>query len=305
MTHPGGQSVWRIGIDLGGSKIEGVALDVEGNERWRKRIATPRNDYAASVEAIAGLVHEAERAVERSCAVGIGTPGAVSQSTGRMKNCNSTWLNGQPLKQDLEAALGRKVRLANDANCFALAEARRGAGQGASTLFGVILGTGVGGGIVLHGAVIEGANAIAGEWGHNPMPWPKPEEWPGPGCYCGRSGCIEAFLSGPALSSAYARASGHDLDAAAIVRRAAQRDTVATECLAQYQERLARALAHVINVLDPEVIVLGGGVSNIDSLYQAVPQTWPNYVFSDHIRTRLVKHRLGDSAGVLGAAWLW
>jgi fructokinase len=210
-----------------------------------------------------------------------------------------------PLKQDLETALARDVRLANDANCFALAEALEGAGRGASLVFGVILGTGVGGGIVVDGEVLLGANAIAGEWGHNPMPWPRPEEWPGPTCYCGRTGCIETFLCGPALSADYARAGGKALDTRAIATRAYENEAIAVQCLTRYHDRLARALAHVVNVLDPEVIVLGGGVSNIANLYEAIPRIWSEYIFSDHVRTRLVKHGLGDSAGVLGAAWLW
>lgn len=306
MNHlPSATPHWRIGVDLGGTKIEAVALDPGGQARWRKRIPTPRNDYAGCVQAVVRLVEEAEQAAGQACSVGIGTPGAVSQATRLMKNCNSTWLNGRPLKQDLEAALRREARLANDANCFALAEALWGAGKGASTVFGVILGTGVGAGIVVDGKALAGANGIAGEWGHNPMPWPRAGEWPGPACYCGRSGCIETFLSGPALSAEYVRTGGIESDGQTIAKRADENDSLALQCLSRYEERLARALAHVINLLDPDAIVLGGGLSNIERLYRQVPGTWAAHIFSDRVQTRLLRNELGDSAGVLGAAWLW
>ncbi|MGA8053195.1 MAG: ROK family protein [Burkholderiales bacterium] len=294
-----------IGIDLGGTKIEAIALSPQGALLARRRIATPQGDYDATVHAVASLVATIESELGERGSVGIGTPGAVSAKTGRMKNCNSVWLNGRPLGPDLEAALGRPVRMANDANCFALSEATDGAAAGAAIVFGVILGTGVGGGIVVDGHALEGANAIAGEWGHNPLPWPSDDERPGRACYCGRAGCIETFLSGPGLVADHARLTAERLDAIEIVRRAASGDAAAAATLARYSDRLARALAHVINILDPDVIVLGGGVSNIDALYDEVPRVWSRYVFSDAVATRLVRNRHGDSSGVRGAAWLW
>ena len=294
-----------IGIDLGGTKIEAIALSPQGALLARRRIATPQGDYDATVHAVASLVATIEIELGERGSVGIGTPGAVSAKTGRMKNCNSVWLNGRPLGPDLEAALGRPVRMANDANCFALSEATDGAAAGAAIVFGVILGTGVGGGIVVDGHALEGANAIAGEWGHNPLPWPRDDERPGRGCYCGRAGCIETFLSGPGLVADHARLTAERLDAIEIVQRAASGDAAAAVTLARYSDRLARALAHVINILDPDVIVLGGGVSNIDALYHEVPRVWSRYVFSDAVATRLVRNRHGDSSGVRGAAWLW
>jgi len=294
----------RIGIDLGGTKIEGIALDAAGVERFRGRIATPRGDYAATLEAVAGLVREAERAVG-SASVGIGIPGAISPATGLVKNANSTWLIGRPLREDLTRRLQREVRIANDANCFALSEAADGAAAGQPIVFGVIIGTGTGGAIVANGQVLIGANAIGGEWGHNPMPWPEADEWPGPSCYCGRTGCIETFLSGPGLSRDHQAATGEAIDAAVIAARAAAGDVAAGETMARYEGRLARALASVINVVDPHAIVLGGGVSNIDRLYEQVPRLWGRFVFSDHVATTLVRARHGDSSGVRGAAWLW
>jgi fructokinase len=275
----------RIGIDLGGTKIEGIALDTAGEVLVRRRVPTPRGHYRATVDAVVGLVNAIESETGRSGTVGVGMPGALSRVSGRVKNANSTCLNGRPLQDDLEAALSREVRLANDANCFALSEAIDGAGHGARVVFGVILGTGVGGGIVVDGQVLEGPNAIAGEWGHNPMPLPNDDDLPLRTCYCGRVGCIETYLSGPAL----------------------ERERVPDEvaALARYEWRLARALAGVINVLDPDVIVLGGGVSNLDRLYVHVPRLWGDHVFSDQVTTRLVKHAHGDSSGVRGAAWLW
>jgi len=294
----------RIGIDLGGTKIEGIALDAAGVERFRGRIATPRVDYAATLEAVAGLVRDAERAVG-SASVGIGIPGAISPATGLVKNANSTWLIGRPLREDLTRRLQREVRIANDANCFALSEAADGAAAGQPIVFGVIIGTGTGGAIVANGQVLIGANAIGGEWGHNPMPWPEADEWPGPSCYCGRTGCIETFLSGPGLSRDHQAATGEAIDAAVIAARAAAGDIAAGETMARYEGRLARALASVINVVDPHAIVLGGGVSNIDRLYEQVPRLWGRFVFSDHVATTLVRARHGDSSGVRGAAWLW
>ena len=267
----------RIGIDLGGTKIEAVALDPAGREVFRKRISAPRGDYAATLAAVAGLVREAGEGT-----VGIGIPGALSRVTRLVKNANSTWLIGKPLQQDLEKAIGREVRLANDANCFALSEAVDGAGQGAEVVFGVILGTGVGGGIVIRGEVLIGSNAIAGEWGHNPLPLPQLADLPLRPCYCGRSGCIETYLSGPALE----REGG-------------------ASALDAYEGRLARALAGVINILDPDVIVLGGGVSKVARLYRNVPRLWQQHVFSDQVATRLLPPKHGDASGVRGAAWLW
>lgn len=294
----------KLGIDLGGTKIEIVALDERHEILFRRRVATPRDDYAATLQAVKALVDEAERALGPGCSVGIGTPGAISRRSGMLMNSNSVWLIGKPLKRDLEALLGREIRMANDANCFALSEAVDGAGQGGGVVFGVILGTGVGGGIVVNGQVIEGANAIAGEWGHNALPWPEAGEWPGPRCYCGRSGCIETFLSGPGLARDHREATGGDITPETIVMRATAGDNRCEVTLARYEARLARALAHVINILDPEVIVLGGGLSNIARLYQNVPRLWGRYIFSDDVTTRLVMNRHGDSSGVRGAAWL-
>ena len=294
----------RIGIDLGGTKIEAIALDPDGRERYRRRVPSPRDDYRGTIEAVAGLVADAE-AQAGPASVGIGMPGAISPATGLVKNANSTWLNGQPLAEDLTARLGRPLRLANDANCLAVSEAADGAGAGCAVVFGVIVGTGTGGGIAVNGRPIVGANAIAGEWGHNPMPWPEPDEWPGPPCYCGRTGCIETFLSGPGLARDHRTLTGVTLDAAAIAARAAAGDAGAGATLARYESRLARALASVINIVDPDVIVLGGGVSNIERLYARIPALWEPFVFSDRVATRLARAVHGDSSGVRGAAWLW
>ena len=301
-----------MGLDLGGTKIEGIALDRDGSELARRRVPTPRGDYAATVEAVARLAEELEHASRSSgessgspvATVGVGMPGVMSPATGLVKNANSTWLIGHPFAADLSARLGREVRCANDANCFALSEAVDGAAAGARTVFGVIVGTGTGGGIVVDGRVLRGANAIAGEWGHNPMPWPFEDEWPGPDCYCGRTGCIETFLSGPGFARNFAN-DGESIDATEIVARAAADDPTAEAWVRRYEERMARALASVINMLDPDVIVLGGGMSNIDRLYTNVPAFWPAFVFSDTVTTRLVKAAHGDSSGVRGAAWLW
>lgn len=295
----------RIGIDLGGTKIEGLALDDEGHERARQRVSTPREDYPATLAAIVALVAQLERETGARGSVGIGMPGAISPATGRVKNANSTWLNGRPFAEDLAARLERPVRCANDANCFALSEAVDGAGAGAGLVFGVIVGTGTGGGLALHGRVWSGANAIAGEWGHNPLPWPTALEWPGPSCYCGRTGCIETFLSGPGLERDHAAHVGEHLPASELAPRAARGDAACEQSLRRYAERMARALAAVINLLDPEVIVLGGGLSNLARLYDEVPALWSRYVFSDRVDTRLLPPRHGDASGVRGAAWLW
>ena len=295
-----------LGVDLGGTKIEIVALDGDGRERLRRRVATPRGDYDATLAAIAALVADAER--ELGCAgqatIGVGTPGTQSRATGLMRNCNSVWLNGRPLRADLAERIGRAVSIANDANCFALSEATDGAGASAPCVFGAILGTGVGAGIVVRGAVLEGPNGIAGEWGHNALPWPDDDERPGPECYCGRRGCIETFLSGPALALDHRRRSGEDLSPEEVVVRAAHADRAASATIERYERRLAKALAHVINIVDPDVIVLGGGMSNLDRLLEHVPKLWGSWVFSDRVDTRLVRHEHGDSSGVRGAAWL-
>lgn len=293
----------RIGVDLGGTKIEAVAFAVDGAERFRRRVASPRGDYDGTVAAIAHLVVEAEAACGEQGTVGIGMPGTISPATGVVKNANSTWLNGKPLHTDLERALGRPVRLANDANCFALSEATDGAAAGAAVVFGVILGTGTGGGVVIGGRTLIGANAIGGEWGHNGLPWPDAGEWPGPPCYCGLRGCIETFLSGSGLQSAYT-GSG-TLTAEQIAEAAASGEPAAQAAIELYSVRLAKSLATVINLLDPDVIVLGGGLSNIESLYQQVPRFWRDWVFSDRVDTRLVRAKYGDASGVRGAAWLW
>jgi len=282
----------RIGVDLGGTKIEALALDAAGRELFRKRVPTPRGDYAATISAVKQLVQQVGEGT-----VGIGIPGAESRATGLIKNANSTWLIGKPLAKDLEAALGRPVRLENDANCFALSEASDGAGKGAAVVFGVILGTGVGGGIVVHGKVIRGVNGIAGEWGHNPLPAPTADDLPHPQCYCGRKGCIETYLSGPGLSSDHERVTGE--------RLAPEQAVLREETVRRYEERLAKSLASVINVLDPDVIVLGGGMSNVARLYTEVPRRWGRYVFSDRVATKLLPPVHGDSSGVRGAAWLW
>jgi len=322
-----------FGIDLGGTKIELIALDAAGQECLRRRVPTPQNDYAATVAAIATLVHDAETGLKQNGTVGIGTPGAISPATGRIKNANSTCLIGQPLKEDLERVLDRPIRLTNDANCLALSEATDGAAAGASVVFGVILGTGVGGGIVVNGQVLDGANAIAGEWGHSPLPyfqfahtqadrtstgqhpatgealihpWPSPREFDAaPACYCGKKGCIETWLSGRALAADHVRYGGEALPAHEIAQLAQAGYGPCNATLMRYEERLARALASVINLLDPDVIVLGGGVSNISRLYDTVPRLWARYVFSDRIDTKLVPPKYGDSSGVRGAARLW
>jgi fructokinase len=303
----------RIGIDLGGTKIEGIAIDDDGREAARKRIAAPRGDYRRTLDAIVQMVADIERAsgaTGMQGSVGVGIPGTISPATGLVKNANSTWMNGQPLADDLPRLLDRPVRFANDANCFALSEATDGAAAGASIVFGVIIGTGTGGGVAVDGRVLTGANAIAGEWGHNPLPAPRDDERPGPACYCGRSGCIETFLAGPGLSRDYVdharlEASryeaarpfqGRDVTAEEIADRARSGEARAVACLARYEDRIARALAS---------IVLGGGLSNIDHLYGAVPTLWAPHVFSDRVATTLVRAKHGDASGVRGAAWLW
>jgi len=297
----------RLGVDLGGTKIEIVALGSEGAELLRRRVATPQNDYDATLAAVAQLVLDAEhelRVVVGSSRVGIGTPGSISRATGRLRGCNSVCLNGRPIREDLEQRVGRAIRVTNDANCFALSEASDGAGQGAAVVFGAILGTGVGAGIVVNGRLLDGPNAIAGEWGHNPLPWPRDDERPGAVCFCGRAGCIETWVAGPATVRDHLQSTGDARTTVEIVSGAAAGDAACQATLARYEDRLARALAHVVNVLDPDVIVLGGGMSNIARLYSNVPELMRPWVFSDRIDTRLVKNVHGDSSGVRGAAWL-
>ncbi|MBK9351630.1 MAG: ROK family protein [Sulfuritalea sp.] len=291
----------RLGVDLGGTKIEIAGFGDDGAMLLRERVATPRGDYVGTLKAVAALVEAAELKAGARGTVGIGIPGAESRASGLVKNANSTCLIGKPLKRDLETLLRCEVRIANDANCFALSEAVDGAGAGASVVFGVILGTGVGGGIVVDGRVLTGANAIAGEWGHNPLHGEDHSE----ACYCGRTACIELYLSGPGLSKDHRRTTSADFPAAEIAQRAAAGDADCEATLKRYEARLARALAGVINILDPDVIVLGGGLSNVDRLYRNVPELWGEHVFSDRVATRLLKHRHGDSSGVRGAAWLW
>ena len=295
----------RIGIDLGGTKIEAIALDDAGNELFRQRVVTPVNDYQQVLTAIVELIKRVEQETVQQGRIGIGTPGAISPASGLLKNSNSICINHQPVKQDLQKLLQREIRMANDANCFALSEATDGAAKGADIVFGVIVGTGTGAGVVANGKVLTGPNAIAGEWGHNPLPWPMDDERPGPDCYCGKQGCIETFLSGPGMAKDYQQKTGQQLTAAQIVELAEQGDAQAEDILRRYEDRMARSLAHVINILDPDVIVLGGGMSNISRLYSNVPEQWGQYVFSDKVCTKLLPPVYGDSSGVRGAAWLW
>lgn len=295
----------RIGIDLGGTKIEAIALGEDGTELLRERVSTPRHDYAATVASLADLVARFEARLGAHASVGIGMPGAISPATGLVKNANSTWLNDQPFADDVQRVLGREVRFANDANCLALSEATDGAGSRAAVVFAIILGTGVGGGLVVHGHLVRGANAIAGEWGHNGLPWPEEDERPGPRCYCGRRGCIETWLSGPGMAHELERRAGRALDVPAILAAARNGDAEAEAAWVRYERRLARALASVINLVDPDVIVAGGGLSNVERLYDAVPRLWSAWIFSDRADTRFVPAAHGDSSGVRGAAWLW
>jgi fructokinase len=303
MTNMG--PVNRIGVDLGGTKIEAVALAPRGEEVLRHRVPTPAGDYEATVRAIVDLVEQVERRAGPTVpTIGIGAPGAISPLTGLLKNSNSTALNGMPLDRDLAAALGRPLVMRNDADCFALSEALDGAGAGARVVFGVILGTGVGGGIVVDGRPLRGPNGLTGEWGHNPLPWPRPDELPGMDCYCGLTGCIETYLAGSWLEVWYRKETGEDLPAPEIVDAARAGSTEAGRVLNDYYDRTARALATVINLLDPDVIVLGGGMSNVDEIYREVPRRWGDYVFGREVLTPLLKNRWGDSSGVRGAAWL-
>ncbi len=290
----------RIGIDLGGTKTEAILMCEDGLVAQRARIATPTDDYRASLAALAGLIDQLDPGARTP--VGICTPGALSPTSGLLRNSNSVCLNDKPFVDDLEAITGRKIRIANDANCFALSEARDGAGSGERVVFGAILGTGVGGGIVVDGKLLSGVNAIAGEWGHNPLPWPETAELPGTVCYCGKSGCIETWISGPGMARDHG---GEGVTAESVARGAQRGDADCLATLQRYERRLAKSLAHVINLLDPDVIVLGGGLSSIEHLYQHVPALWGEYVFSEVVNTRLLPPRYGDASGVRGAAWLW
>ena len=296
-----------LGIDLGGTKTEAALLGADGRERWRQRVPTPGGDYDATVRTVASLVAAARAAAGGAhFTIGIGTPGAPAAG-GLMKNCNSTCLNGRPLQRDLEAALGARIALANDANCLALSEATDGAGAGAAVVFAAILGTGVGAGIAVHGRVASGPNRLAGEWGHNPLPWLAHDE-PRPACWCGQRGCVETLVSGAGLARDHAAASGERLAGEEIARRAAAGDAACAATLERHAERLARALAAVVNLLDPDVIVLGGGLSRLTHLYEQVPARWARWVFGasahEPVRTRLVPAQHGDASGVRGAAWL-
>lgn len=295
----------KIGIDLGGTKIEIVALGEDNHELFRRRVATPQGDYWAIISAIAELVKTTERKLGERGSVGIGTPGSISLATGLLRNSNSTCLNGQPLLEDFQRILNRPLRMDNDANCFVLSEAIDGAASGKEVAFGVIIGTGTGGGIIVGRKVIKGANSIAGEWGHNPLPWPRDDELPGPDCYCGKKGCIETFLSGPGISNDHQRVTKTRLSAESIRIGASRGDHACLQTMERYEDRLARSLASVINVLDPNIIVLGGGMSNITGIYENVPRIWVQYVFSDRVDTLLVPPKHGDASGVRGAAFLW
>jgi len=296
------QSDVRVGIDLGGTKIEILVLERSGQERMRRRVPTPQGDYAATVRAIAELVQGSDTG---DAPVGVGIPGTISPATGLVKNANSTCLIGHPLDRDLASAMNRKVRLANDADCFVLSESVDGAGVDAGSVFGIIIGTGVGGGLVVGKRVVQGPNAIAGEWGHNPLPWPEDTERPGDACYCGLRGCIETFLSGPAVSLEYAAMVEAQLNATEIEQHAANGEKVAQTLMQKYMDRFARATAGVINIFDPEIIVVGGGLSKLKGLYEDVPALWPKYVFSDTVATRIAPAKYGPESGARGAAWLW
>jgi fructokinase len=309
MTHRPENTI-RIGIDLGGTKIEAVALSENGNQLWRERIATPKQSATEIYDAIADLVKRCESALALTspAKVGIGTPGSLSPKTGLLRGSNTVVLNGQPILQALQTRLNREIRIANDANCFAVSEAVDGAGKGAASVFGVILGTGAGGGVVINGRALNGLHAIAGEWGHNPLPWPQDDELPGRGahrCYCGKDGCIETWISGTGIGKHFADGTAvGEIQAAEIAERAVNGDANANAYLSRVEDRIARALAVVINIIDPEVIVLGGGASNIARLYDNVPKLLPKYVCSEYVETKILRNVHGDSSGVRGAAWL-
>lgn len=296
----------RIGVDLGGTKTEALALDDTGHELRRVRVPTPQQDYAATLRTIAALVQSLERELGAQGTVGVGIPGTVVAATGLVKNANSTWLNGQPLQRDLSSALSREVRCANDANCFAISEATDGAAVGAEVVFGVILGTGCGGGVVVRGGIVTGPNGLAGEWGHTALPWPSADEWPGPQCYCGRRGCLETWISGPAFERDFQRVAGRSLRSAEIVAAAAGGDAEAEDALVRLEDRIARGLSTVVDIVDPDVIVLGGGLSRIDRLYSgSIATRLADYGFGGGVQTPIRRNLHGDSSGVRGAAWLW
>lgn len=300
-----GSEPMRIGVDLGGTKIAAVSLRPGGRTSEEIRVPTPRNDYDATLEAIRQLVLQLETDAGVRGTVGVGMPGSISPGTGRVQNSNSVWLNGQPFDHDLSQRLGRPVRMANDANCFTLSEATDGAAEGARSVFGVILGTGCGGGIVINGRLVDGPRGIGGEWGHNPLPWPEPDEYPGRRCWCGRMSCMETWVSGPAVQADHARVTGEKLRATEIGERAAAGDPAARETLARHASRLARGLAAVVNIVDPEVIVLGGGLSQLTHLYDVLPGLMAPYVLSDSPNVDIRPPKWGDASGVRGAAWLW
>jgi len=295
----------RIGVDLGGTKIEFVALERDGKELHRHRIPTPRFDYEGTVHAVTEAVVDIEKKLGRRATVGMGIPGTISTKTGLVKNANSTWLNAKPFDKDLSRALGREVRCANDANCLAVSEATDGAGAGKHVVFAVILGTGCGGGIAVHGRVHSGSNGVAGEWGHNTLPWMRPEEYPGPACYCGRNGCLETWISGTGLEADYKRATGNEVKGPEIIARSAAGEKDAVAAFDRFEDRLARGLAQLINLLDPDAIVMGGGASQIPRLYRDVPGRLREYVFGKEADTPILPAKHGDASGVRGAAWLW
>jgi len=295
----------RIGINLGGTKIEGILLDDSGQEQARYRLETPHADYQATLTAVCALVQRLDPSQSSPANVGVGIPGTISPATGLIKNANSTWLIGQPLESDLAERLQRPIRIANDADCFTVSEATDGAGAGARSVFGVILGTGVGGGFCWQGRLLDGPNAIVGEWGHNPLPWPDEQERAGPGCYCGLNGCIETYLSGPGMANDHHVATGKQLVPPDIVAQALGGNEQAEATLQRYEQRLARSLSTIVNILDPDVIVLGGGLSQVKRWYQTIPKLWNAWVFSDRVDTKLAPPKHGDSSGIRGAAWLW
>jgi fructokinase len=302
---PSGQNALRIGLDLGGSKIEGILMNSSATELARYRVATPRNDYAATIAAILDLAARLKQGITSETKVGIAVPGSISPLTGLIQNANSTWLNGRPLDRDLAAALATPVRLANDANCFALSESIDGAAANARIVFGVILGTGCGGGIVLDGRLLDGPRGIGGEWGHNPLPWATPDEYPGPQCWCGRKGCLETWVSGPGMAGDHARVTGETLTAVEIAARAKCEDGAARATLSRHADRLARGLAHVVNIVDPDVIVLGGGLSQLSHLYDSLPELMGPHIFADRASVVIKAPKWGDASGARGAARLW
>lgn len=303
--RPTNEAGMRIGIDLGGTKIEALAIDEQGEELIRHRVDTPRDDYKGTVDAMVGLVHLLEAKTGRTGSVGAGIPGSISEKTGLVKNANSTWLNGRPLDKDLSAALGREVRIANDANCLAVSEATDGAAAGKHVVFGVILGTGCGGGVAIDGRVHAGPNGTGGEWGHNPLPWPTDEENPGPLCYCGKRGCMEMWVSGTGLARDYQEITGERRTAREVIAGFEAGETNAVRVVDRLEDRLARGFATIINSLDPDVFVLGGGLSLTQHLYESLPKRLPAYVFGGEADTPILQARFGDSSGVRGAAWLW